>query len=560
MLISIGGQNLAMCANAGIYNGFQFGGYNTPASPYPITEASEEGIVHQLNNWYLIVGTRSDTTMNLYVNGVLSVSASTNNTLPLYDDISSVFTIGCRDNISQYISGMINDVRIYKRALKQTEITALYNESNPVLPANAGIITGITSICQGQNSVSYKVPKINNATSYIWTLPTGATGTSITDSITVDYSASAVSGNITVKGSNTNGDGTRSTLAITVNPSSPANAGTISGDTAACQGENSVIYTVPSISNATSYDWILPTGATGTSTTNSIEVNFGSSAVSGNIEVYGQNGCGVGNGSLISVSLSSLPANAGTISGTTSVCQGQNSVLYSVPTITNATSYIWTLPAGVTGISTSNSITVNFGVSAVSGNITVQGNKSCGVGAPSSLAITVASLPANAGSILGGSTECVGQDSVLYAVSTITNATSYIWTLPTGVTGTSSTNSIIVNYSGSAVSGNITVKGNNTCGNGVSSSLAIMVNRTPAKAGTITGLLNVCQGQNSVSYTVPTIPSVTSYVWILHTGVTGTSTTNSIKVNYGPSAVSGGIEVNLPPLLGQNFLIYKYKS
>ena len=112
--------------------------------------------------------------------------------------------------------------------------------------------------------------------------------------------------------------------------------------------------TVPAIANATSYDWIVPTGDAGTSTTNSIEVNFDSSAVSGNIEVYVQNGCGVGNGSLISVSLSSLPEKAGTITGTTSVCQGQNSVLYTVPTIANATSYLWTHPTGVTGTSTTN--------------------------------------------------------------------------------------------------------------------------------------------------------------------------------------------------------------
>ena len=89
-------------------------------------------------------------------------------------------------------------------------------------------------------------------------------------------------------------------------------------------------------------------------------------------------------------------------------------------------------------------------------------------------------LPSSAGSISGSASICQGQDSVIYAVPIITNATSYIWSLPSGATGTSSTNSIIVNYGSSAVSGNITVKGHNSAGDGASSTLAITVNPLPA--------------------------------------------------------------------------------
>ncbi|MEI6138697.1 MAG: PKD domain-containing protein, partial [Mariniphaga sp.] len=102
---------------------------------------------------------------------------------------------------------------------------------NP-LPDTAGTITGSATVCQGQGSVVYTVPTIVNATSYVWTLPIGATGTSETNSISVSYAASAASGNITVKGHNANGDGTVSTLAIIVNelPTAPA-AGTITQPT-----------------------------------------------------------------------------------------------------------------------------------------------------------------------------------------------------------------------------------------------------------------------------------------------------------------------------------------
>ncbi len=280
------------------------------------------------------------------------------------------------------------------------------------------------------------------------------------------------------------------TIDLTISSTPPSAAGTISGNAIVCPGQNAVIYSVPAITNATSYTWTLPTGATGTSTTNSITVNYGTSAVSGNITVKGTNSCGNGTESSLAITVNPLPVAAGTITGTTIVCQGQSSVTYTVPTITNATSYTWTLPTDATGASTTNSITVNYGTSAVSGNITVKGNNACGSGIVSTLAITVNPLPVSAGTITGTSPVCQGQSSVTYTVPAITNATSYTWTLPTGATGTSTTNSISVDFGTSAVSGNVTVKGTNSCGDGAVSSLPITVNVKPATpAITLNGLV-----------------------------------------------------------------------
>ncbi|MFZ4399675.1 MAG: T9SS type A sorting domain-containing protein [Bacteroidales bacterium] len=410
------------------------------------------------------------------------------------------------------------------------------------LPYGAGAISGTTTVCQGQLSVTYSISAILNATTYIWTLPTGTTGTSSTNSITVNYESSAISGNITVRGNNACGIGDISTLAITVNPL-PVTAGTISGSSTVCQNQNSVTYTVPSITNATTYSWTLPTGASGTSTTNSITVNYSTSAVSGNITVKGHNSCGDGNLSTMVITVNPLPIAAATISGNSFVCQGQNNITYTVPTITNATSYIWTLPTGASGTSSTNSITVNYGTNAVSGNITVKGHNDCGDGAISTLTITINLIPVNAGIISGTTNVCQGQTNFTYSVPTITNASTYIWTLPTGASGTSSTNSITVNYGTSVISGNITVKGNNSCGDGISSSIAITVNPLPFAAGTITGATNVCQSQSSVTYSLPTITNATSYICSLPTGTTGSSTSNSIIVNYSTTAVSGNITV-----------------
>ncbi|HOG19089.1 MAG TPA: T9SS type A sorting domain-containing protein, partial [Salinivirgaceae bacterium] len=410
------------------------------------------------------------------------------------------------------------------------------------LPSEAGAITGNTNVCQGETGVTYIVSEIANATSYVWTLPTGATGSSSTNSITVDFGVSAISGNITVKGVNSCGDGAMSTLAISID-ALPDIAGIITGETTVCQGQTAVTYTVPEIANATSYVWTLPSGATGESTTNTITVDYGNSAISGDISVYGTSGCGNGTSSTLSITVNLLPDIAGTITGNTTVCQGETAVTYTVPEIANATSYIWTLPNGATGTSTTNTITVNFENSATSGEISVCGVNECGTGENSTLAITVNSLPSEAGAITGNTNVCQGETGVTYTVPEIANATSYVWTLPTGATGASSTNSIIVDFGVSAISGNITVKGVNSCGDGAMSTLAISIDALPDIAGTITGETTVCQGQTAVAYTVPEIANATSYVWILPNGATGESITNTIIVDYGSSAISGEISV-----------------
>ena len=217
--------------------------------------------------------------------------------------------------------------------------------------------------------------------------------------------------------------------------------------------------------------------------------------------------------SLSTNTVSFLPTAAGTITGINTVCQGQAGFIYSVPSITNATSYIWTLPSGanITSGATTNSITVSYNTNATSGNITVQGNNSCGNGIVSSnFSVTVAPLPASGGTA-GTATVCQGQIGVNYSVIAITDATGYIWTLPSGasIASGANTNSITVNYSTSATSGTITVQGINGCGNGVvSPNFLITVNTLPVVIANSTAN-TVCVG-TSVTLTGS---GASSYTW-----------------------------------------------
>jgi len=102
-----------------------------------------------------------------------------------------------------------------------------------------------------------------------------------------------------------------------------------------------------------------------------------------------------------------------TISGSTTVCQGQESVIYTVPLIANATSYVWTLPLAATGTCTTNSITMNYGTAAGSSNITVKGTNSCMDGPISTIFITVNEKPAPPSISLKG--------NILHSDATIAN-------------------------------------------------------------------------------------------------------------------------------------------
>ncbi len=88
-----------------------------------------------------------------------------------------------------------------------------------LLPSAAGTITGTSTVCQGVSGVSYSVVSISGANSYVWEYTgTGATINGTANSITIDFSSGATSGNLTVKGHNDCGDGTVSAdYSITVN-------------------------------------------------------------------------------------------------------------------------------------------------------------------------------------------------------------------------------------------------------------------------------------------------------------------------------------------------------
>ncbi len=260
------------------------------------------------------------------------------------------------------------------------------------LPAQPSVITGSTTPCEGSSQV-YSVTDVTGVTE-TWAFPAGWSITAGQSTNSVTVTVGATDGNVTCTPSNASGNGTARTLAVIVS-NLPAASGNITGQATVCQGESgSGAYSVSAITDATSYVWAYSgTGETVSGTTNSETIDFATNATSGNLTVYGTNACGNGTvSSNYAITVNPLPAASGVISGTATVCKGDNAVAYSVVAISDATSYTWAYTGAditVTG-GTTNSITIDFGAAATSGNLTVYATNACGDGTISSnYAITV---------------------------------------------------------------------------------------------------------------------------------------------------------------------------
>lgn len=281
-------------------------------------------------------------------------------------------------------------------------------------------------ICEGQ-SLSLSA-SATGATIWSWTGPNGFTSSS--QNPTINNITLSQAGTYSVVASNSCGSTNPVDVTVTVN-TAPSTPGTITGNTSICAGQTAT-YSISPVSGATSYVWTVPSGSTITSGqgTTSIQVQFGST--SGNISVYASNDCGNSSSSQLGVTVNTIPSTPGAISGTTTVCQGQT-YTYSISPVSGATSYTWSVPSGSNILSGQGTTSIQVQIGSTSGNISVYASNSCGNSGSSQLAISVTSLPGNAGAI-SGTTNVIAGNQYTYSITPVNGATSYTWTVPTGAT------------------------------------------------------------------------------------------------------------------------------
>jgi len=124
------------------------------------------------------------------------------------------------------------------------------------------------------------------------------------------------------------------------------------------------------------------------------------------------------------------PAIPGTITGTTAVCPNTTILTYAIATVTNATTYTWSVPTGwaITNGQGTTSITVTSGTAGQNGDISVTAGNTCGTSLAQTKAVTVSVLPTPTfASISPTAMVCIGTN-VTY--TTQSGKTNYVWTIP----------------------------------------------------------------------------------------------------------------------------------
>jgi uncharacterized protein (TIGR02145 family) len=420
-------------------------------------------------------------------------------------------------------------------------------DSIPLIPDT--ILGGADPLCQGSTWL-YEVDSVSYATSYAWTLPSGAIGASDSSSILVDFGTASGMSILAVHGVNECGSGpdTIRSFFIETLPDTPV---PINGPDTVCQLEAPGIFSINAIPNATSYGWSFPPGVILESGagTNSVTASYPFGSESGLVAAWGINMCGEGDKTYKELIINPYPEPSGPITGPDTVCQGAAGITYSIDSIPGASKYIWELPAStsVTGSDSSRSIVLTWDSTAVNDTLMVRGWSSCGIGERDTLLITVNPLPEPAGTIGGLDTVCQGATNITYSIDPVAHASSYVWDFPTGaaIISGAGTNQVEVSFSRDAVGGVITAQGyNDTCGLGAASSLLLVVNPLPDDAGMITGMDTVCQNQSGVLYSVPEIAHAFDYHWN-YTGnhVTITNNGHEALLDFSPHATSGTLTV-----------------
>ncbi|HEX6849470.1 MAG TPA: T9SS type A sorting domain-containing protein [Chitinophagaceae bacterium] len=292
------------------------------------------------------------------------------------------------------------------------------------------------------------------------------------------------------------------------NCSNPSRPDTIYGNRSICAGSTQS-YFLTEVPGATYYTWVLPPDWPGYSTTDSI-TTIAYYDGEHTISVMANNGCGNSPPQTLAITTVFFPS-PDNIYGNISPCPGSTQTYYVNP-VQGATSYSWNLPAGWSGNSTTDSITVTVGSDP--GIISVTANGSCGSSYAQTLDISINSTPSQPGLIIGSDSVCQST-SQLYSVNPVNGATSYTWSLPTGWSGLSNSNSITV-QTGSNI-GSISVVANNDCGVSIPQALIVTTKSVPAIPGLINGNDTVCEG-SSQTYFIDSVPGAAGYTWDLTFG------------------------------------------
>jgi hypothetical protein len=328
-------------------------------------------------------------------------------------------------------------------------------------------VTGALVACGGSVQV-YAADKTGGATSYKWTGLAGMTFNGnaqpyITPDTTVNVAFPANFTAGTVCAASQVGCFTSTPKCLTVSKSSPA-LNSLSGAASVCPGTTET-YIVPLTAGAANYIWTLPNNTTGTSTSNTINLNLSAGFTSGSLCVKATSICGVITAPKCITITSGVPAKPASITGPLNSVCGQTAT-YAAPVAPGCT-YGWTVPVGATinGASNGNSISISLPSNISTGSVCVTASNSCGTSL--SRCITIKGAPSQPGVIsCNPSVVCANATGVNFTVpaASIVSSDNFTWTYPLGTINPSGihTPSLMVDWG--TTGGNVSFTASNSCG------------------------------------------------------------------------------------------------
>lgn len=206
----------------------------------------------------------------------------------------------------------------------------MWKWNNLSSPLDADFSASAPNVCTNAPVTFTDLTTGGTPTSWSWTFPGGTPGTSTLQNPTVTY-ASPGTYDVTLTVSDGINQTTYTQTAVVTAISPAATPGTISGNASLCENETAV-YSVPNVSGVV-YNWTLPAGWSGSSSTNSITATAGTTG--GTISVTAENVCGNSAASTLVVSI-----NAGAPTANFTSSNTANSFSFT-STSTNATGWSW---------------------------------------------------------------------------------------------------------------------------------------------------------------------------------------------------------------------------
>ena len=478
----------------------------TASSNGTITGANTLSPTYTFSTFDSINGGTVTLTMSV-VNGQCTTPATTTFTLGIYpfpyDTVGPMQDI-CASSVSQPLGGNTSQFG-----------TGLWTQVNAPVGGITTFVNGGSS--QPANTLGNSSAGVSAPGQYVyaWTITTGP-GCSLTNYDTITFHTPPTTAHVgpdqTICGS------------LVSNPLGANNPTIGNGAWSLSSGPGSVVFNITGVDtgNATAtvstsgvytFVWTISNGSVCTPSTDSLTVSYFAVPTGGSIS-------------------------------TVSYCSSADSATVAVTGVSNATQYVWALPAGLTGSSTSSTITVG---GTVGGSYTVTAtpyNGTC-VGTPVTGTVTIVPLPTTAtvgapqnlcgtltSASLGGNTPTVGTGLWTASgpgTSTFTDATSGSTTVTVTVPGTYTYTWTI---------------SNGICAPSTATTTVVYV---PAPSGGNITTVNYCSSADSATVSVTGVSNATQYAWALPAGLSGYSTSANITVG---GTVAGTYIVTVTPYNG----------